>query len=93
MICLLFSVLDPVVGDVFSVLWEPEMISETGSAFADHDCPHPHSDRADSAGGHSHNSPRDNPTMAYQYACFSFLASILAAHFVPPLLNETGAFN
>jgi hypothetical protein len=27
-----FSVLDPVVGDVFSVLWEPEMIRETGSA-------------------------------------------------------------
>ncbi|KAJ7696719.1 hypothetical protein B0H17DRAFT_929057 [Mycena rosella] len=27
-----FSVLDPVVGDVFSVLWEPEMIQETGSA-------------------------------------------------------------
>ncbi|KAJ7894560.1 hypothetical protein B0H13DRAFT_2035994 [Mycena leptocephala] len=27
-----FSVLDPVVGDVFSVLWEPEMITETGSA-------------------------------------------------------------
>ncbi|PCH34301.1 DUF726-domain-containing protein [Wolfiporia cocos MD-104 SS10] len=27
-----FSVLDPVVGDVFSVLWEPEMIKETGSA-------------------------------------------------------------
>ncbi|ETW86666.1 hypothetical protein HETIRDRAFT_306262, partial [Heterobasidion irregulare TC 32-1] len=27
-----FSVLDPVVGDVFSVLWEPEMIMETGSA-------------------------------------------------------------
>jgi hypothetical protein len=26
-----FSVLDPVVGDVFSVLWEPEMIRETGS--------------------------------------------------------------
>ena len=24
--------LDPVVGDVFSVLWEPEMIRETGSA-------------------------------------------------------------
>lgn len=27
-----FSVLDPIVGDVFSVLWEPEMITETGSA-------------------------------------------------------------
>ncbi|KAJ3846058.1 hypothetical protein EV368DRAFT_14031, partial [Lentinula lateritia] len=27
-----FSVLDPVCGDVFSVLWEPEMIRETGSA-------------------------------------------------------------
>jgi pimeloyl-ACP methyl ester carboxylesterase len=27
-----FSVLDPVVGDVFSILWEPEMIRETGSA-------------------------------------------------------------
>lgn len=27
-----FSVLDPVVGDVLSVLWEPEMIRETGSA-------------------------------------------------------------
>lgn len=27
-----FSVLDPIVGDVFSVLWEPEMIQETGSA-------------------------------------------------------------
>lgn len=27
-----FSVLDPVVGDVFSVLWEPEMLRETGSA-------------------------------------------------------------
>lgn len=27
-----FSVLDPVVGDVFSVLWEPEMIQEAGSA-------------------------------------------------------------
>lgn len=26
-----FSVLDPVVGDVFSVLWEPEMMGETGS--------------------------------------------------------------
>jgi hypothetical protein len=26
-----FSVLDPVVGDVFSILWEPEMIRETGS--------------------------------------------------------------
>lgn len=27
-----FSVLDPIVGDVFSVLWEPDMIRETGSA-------------------------------------------------------------
>ena len=27
-----FSVLDPVIGDVFSVLWEPDMIRETGSA-------------------------------------------------------------
>jgi hypothetical protein len=27
-----FSVLDPIVEDVFSVLWEPEMIRETGSA-------------------------------------------------------------
>ena len=27
-----FSVLDPIFGDVFSVLWEPEMIRETGSA-------------------------------------------------------------
>jgi hypothetical protein len=27
-----FSVLDPLVGDVFSVVWEPEMIRETGSA-------------------------------------------------------------
>lgn len=27
-----FSVLDPIIGDVFSVLWEPEMIRETGSA-------------------------------------------------------------
>ena len=26
-----FSVLDPIVGDVFSVPWEPEMITETGS--------------------------------------------------------------
>ncbi|KAJ7665636.1 hypothetical protein B0H17DRAFT_1210870 [Mycena rosella] len=26
-----FSVLDPVVGDMFSILWEPEMIQETGS--------------------------------------------------------------
>jgi hypothetical protein len=29
-----FSVLDPVIGDVFSVLWEPEMIRETGSALS-----------------------------------------------------------
>ena len=27
-----FSVLDPIVGDVFSVLWEPDMIRETGRA-------------------------------------------------------------
>lgn len=27
-----FSVLDPTVGDVFSVLWEPEMMQETGDA-------------------------------------------------------------
>ncbi|KAF9786700.1 hypothetical protein BJ322DRAFT_1051458 [Thelephora terrestris] len=27
-----FSVLDPIVGDVWSVLWEPEMIRETGDA-------------------------------------------------------------
>jgi len=27
-----FSVLDPIVGDVFSVLWEPEMMVEMGSA-------------------------------------------------------------
>ncbi|KAF5332687.1 hypothetical protein D9611_005325 [Ephemerocybe angulata] len=27
-----FSVLDPIVGDVFSVLWEPDMIRETGDA-------------------------------------------------------------
>ncbi|TEB32477.1 DUF726-domain-containing protein [Coprinellus micaceus] len=27
-----FSVLDPIVGDVFSVLWEPDMIKETGDA-------------------------------------------------------------
>ena len=27
-----FSVLDPIVGDVFSVLWDPEMLGETGSA-------------------------------------------------------------
>ncbi|KAF9024047.1 DUF726-domain-containing protein [Hymenopellis radicata] len=29
-----FSVLDPIVGDVFSILWEPEMIRETGSALS-----------------------------------------------------------
>ena len=29
-----FSVLDPIVGDVFSVLWEPEMIRETGGALS-----------------------------------------------------------
>ncbi|KAG8984855.1 hypothetical protein FRB93_006204 [Tulasnella sp. JGI-2019a] len=27
-----FSVLDPIVGDVFSVLWEPEMMAEMGNA-------------------------------------------------------------
>ncbi|KIR28017.1 hypothetical protein I307_02579 [Cryptococcus deuterogattii 99/473] len=27
-----FSVLDPVIGDVFSVLWEPEMMAEMGNA-------------------------------------------------------------
>lgn len=27
-----FSVLDPIVGDVFSILWEPEMMGETGNA-------------------------------------------------------------
>jgi hypothetical protein len=27
-----FSVLDPMVGDVFSVRWEPEMMGETGNA-------------------------------------------------------------
>jgi hypothetical protein len=27
-----FSVLDTIVGDVFSVLWEPEMLRETSSA-------------------------------------------------------------
>jgi hypothetical protein len=27
-----FSVLDPIVGDVWSVLWEPDMIRETGDA-------------------------------------------------------------
>lgn len=27
-----FSVLDPIVGDVYSVLWEPEMMAEMGSA-------------------------------------------------------------
>lgn len=27
-----FSVLDPIVGDVLSVSWEPEMLAETGSA-------------------------------------------------------------
>jgi hypothetical protein len=29
-----FSVLDPIVGDVFSILWEPEMMHETGNALA-----------------------------------------------------------
>jgi len=27
-----FSVLDPIVGDVFSVRWEPEMMGEMGNA-------------------------------------------------------------
>lgn len=27
-----FSVLDPIVGDVFSVRWEPEMMEEMGNA-------------------------------------------------------------
>jgi hypothetical protein len=27
-----FSVLDPILGDVFSVLWEPEMMGEMGNA-------------------------------------------------------------
>lgn len=27
-----FSTLDPVVGDVFSVLWEPDMMGDTGNA-------------------------------------------------------------
>jgi hypothetical protein len=27
-----FSVLDPIVGDVWSALWEPDMIRETGDA-------------------------------------------------------------
>ena len=26
------SVLDPITGDVYSALWEPELIRETGSA-------------------------------------------------------------
>lgn len=29
-----FSVLDSVVGDVFSVLWEPEMMAEMGNAIS-----------------------------------------------------------
>ena len=29
-----FSVLDPIVGDVFSVRWEPEMMGETGNALS-----------------------------------------------------------
>jgi hypothetical protein len=29
-----FSVLDPIVGDVFSVRWEPEMMEETGNALS-----------------------------------------------------------
>ena len=27
-----FSVLDPIIGDVFSIAWEPEMLRETGGA-------------------------------------------------------------
>jgi hypothetical protein len=27
-----FSVLDPIVGDVYSVLWEPDMMNEMGNA-------------------------------------------------------------
>lgn len=27
-----FSVIDPLMGDVFSVLWEPEMMGDTGNA-------------------------------------------------------------
>lgn len=27
-----FSTIDPIVGDVFSVLWEPEMMAEMGGA-------------------------------------------------------------
>jgi Protein of unknown function (DUF726) len=27
-----FSVMDPLMGDVFSVLWEPQMMGETGNA-------------------------------------------------------------
>jgi hypothetical protein len=27
-----YSVLDPIVGDVFTVLWEPEMMNEMGNA-------------------------------------------------------------
>jgi hypothetical protein len=27
-----FSVMDPIIGDVFSVLWEPEMMAEMGNA-------------------------------------------------------------
>lgn len=27
-----FSVMDPIIGDVISILWEPEMMEETGSA-------------------------------------------------------------
>lgn len=27
-----FSTIDPVMGDVFSVLWEPEMMGDTGNA-------------------------------------------------------------
>jgi hypothetical protein len=27
-----FSVMDPIMGDVFSVVWEPKMMGETGNA-------------------------------------------------------------
>ena len=27
-----FSVMDPIVGDVYSVLWEPETLGQTGNA-------------------------------------------------------------
>lgn len=28
-----YSTLDPVAGDVYSILWEPDMMGETGNAF------------------------------------------------------------